>query len=236
MHRHFRFASLPAVLGCLIGCLSAGYAGAGQSLPSDDEIRARMNALSGGVADALARAGRETPKPGEIKIDVPAFMPAKRVDDLEVLARQFNSGRPVVQRSGSDLMVFVSRSMPEHLIKALARQAKDAGAVMVLRGLTGDSWQTTWKALAALNQGIGAEWIIHPEGFKQFNVVRVPTIVLADGRTASVMDDGCAEADSYAALEGDVSIEQALGVMKVRGEPVIRQMAVERIGRLRAAP
>lgn len=240
MPRHFRFNSLPAVLGCLIGCLigclSADHVGAGQSLPSDDEIRARMNALSGGVADTLARAGRETPKLGEIKIDVPAFMPAKRVDDLEVLARQFNSGSPVVQKSGSDLMVFVSLSMPEHIIKALARQAKDAGAVMVLRGLTGDSWQATWKALALLNQGIGAEWIIHPEGFKQFKVARVPTIVLADGRTASVMEDGCAEAGSYAALVGDVSIEQALGVMKVRGEPVIRQLAVDRIGKLRRAP
>lgn len=56
------------------------------------------------------------------------------------------------------------------------------------------------------------------------------------GRMASVMEDGCAEAGSYAALAGDVSIEQALGIMKIRGEPVISQSAVERLARLRRAP
>jgi conjugal transfer pilus assembly protein TrbC len=107
---------------------------------------------------------------------------------------------------------------------------------MVMRGLKAGSWQETWKVLAALNQGIGAEWIIHPEGFKQFKITKVPSIVLADGNTASVMEDGCARAGSYAALAGDVSIEQALGIMKVRGAPVISQLAVDRLGRLRRAP
>jgi conjugal transfer pilus assembly protein TrbC len=169
-------------------------------------------------------------------IDVPPAMSARRPVDLEALASQFNGGRPAVQKTGSDLMVFVSLSMPEHVIKVMARQAKEAGAVMVMRGLKAGSWQETWKALAALNQGIGAEWIIHPEGFKQFRITKVPSIVLADGNTASVMEDGCARAGSYAALAGDVSIEQALGIMKVRGEPVISQLAVDRLGRLRRAP
>jgi conjugal transfer pilus assembly protein TrbC len=195
-----------------------------------------MRALSGGVAEALDRAGREAPKPGEVRIDVPPALSAKRTVDLEALASQFNGGRPAVQKTGSDLMVFVSLSMPEHVIKVMARQAKEAGAVMVMRGLKAGSWQETWKALAALNQGIGAEWIIHPEGFKQFRITKVPSIVLADGNTASVMEDGCARAGSYAALAGDVSIEQALGIMKVRGKPVISQLAVDRLGRLRRAP
>jgi conjugal transfer pilus assembly protein TrbC len=195
-----------------------------------------MRALSGGVAEALDRAGREAPKPGEVRIDVPPALSAKRTVDLEALASQFNGGRPAVQKTGSDLMVFVSLSMPEHVIKVMARQAKEAGAVMVMRGLKAGSWQETWKALAALNQGIGAEWIIHPEGFKQFRITKVPSIVLADGNTASVMEDGCARAGSYAALAGDVSIEQALGIMKVRGAPVISQLAVDRLGRLRRAP
>jgi conjugal transfer pilus assembly protein TrbC len=163
-------------------------------------------------------------------------MSARRPVDLEALASQFNGGRPAVQKTGSDLMVFVSLSMPEHVIKVMARQAKEAGAVMVMRGLKAGSWQETWKVLAALNQGIGAEWIIHPEGFKQFKITKVPSIVLADGNTASVMEDGCARAGSYAALAGDVSIEQALGIMKVRGAPVISQLAVDRLGRLRRAP
>ncbi|MDP1904814.1 MAG: type-F conjugative transfer system pilin assembly protein TrbC [Pseudomonadota bacterium] len=230
----FRYAAV--ALGCLIASHAASHAGAAQALPSDDAIKARMRALSGGVPEALDRAGREAPKPGEVKIDVPPALPGNRMVDLEALARQFNGGRPAVQKTGSDLMVFVSLSMPEHVIQSLARQAKEAGAVMVLRGLKGGSWPETWKALAALNQGIGAEWIIHPEGFKQFKVAKVPTIVLADGRTASVLEDGCAEAASYAALAGDVSIEQALGIMKLRGEPVISQLAVGRLGRLRRAP
>ena len=217
-------------------CLVSSLASAAPTLPADDQITARMRALSGGVAEALDRAGREAPRPGEVKIDVPPAMSARRPVDLEALASQFNGGRPAVQKTGSDLMVFVSLSMPEHVIKVMARQAKEAGAVMVMRGLKAGSWQETWKALAALNQGIGAEWIIHPEGFKQFRITKVPSIVLADGNTASVMEDGCARAGSYAALAGDVSIEQALGIMKVRGEPVISQLAVDRLGRLRRAP
>jgi conjugal transfer pilus assembly protein TrbC len=229
----------PGLLRCAtftLGCLIASHAGAAQPLPSDDEIRARVRALSGGVTETLDRAGREGPKSGEVKIDVLPTLHGNRLVDLEALASQFNGGRPAVQKTGSDLMVFVSLSMPEHVIKALARQAKEAGAVMVLRGLKGGSWQETWKVLAALNQGIGAEWIIHPEGFKQFKVAKVPSIVLADGRTASVLEDGCAEAASYTALAGDVSIEQALGIMKMRGEPTISQLAVDRLGRLRRAP
>ena len=217
-------------------CLVSSLASAAPTLPADDQITARMRALSGGVAEALDRAGREAPKPGEVRIDVPPALSARRTVDLEALASQFNGGRPAVQKTGSDLMVFVSLSMPEHVIKVMARQAKEAGAVMVMRGLKAGSWQETWKALAALNQGIGAEWIIHPEGFKQFRIAKVPSIVLADGNTASVMEDGCARAGSYAALAGDVSIEQALGIMKVRGEPVISQLAVDRLGRLRRAP
>lgn len=219
-----------------LSCLIASHAGAAQTLPSDDEIRARVRALSGGVTETLDRAGRERPNPGEIRIDEPPALPDRRLDDLEALVRQFNGGKPALPKSGSDLMVFVSLSMPEHVLKALARQSKDAGAVMVLRGLKVGSWPETWKTLAALNQGIGAEWIIHPEGFKQFKVTKVPSIVLADGRTASALEDGCAEAASYAALAGDVSIEQALGIMKLRGEPVISQLAVDRLGRLRRAP
>lgn len=219
-----------------LSCLIAFPAHAAQSFPSDEEVKARMKALSGGVTDTLDRVGREAPKSGEIKIAVPPAQPGKRLDDLEALVRQFNGGRPVLPKSGSDLLVFVSLSMPEHVIQALARQAKEAGAVMVLRGLKGGSWPETWKALAALNQGIGAEWIIHPEGFKQFKVTKVPTIVLANGRTASVMEDGCAEAASYAALAGDVSIEQALGIMKMHGDSVISQLAAERLGRVWSQP
>ncbi len=234
--KHFSNVGWLRCVAFTLSCLIATHAGAAQPLPSDDEIRARVRVLSGGVTDTLDRAGREVPKLGEIRIDVPQALPGNRLDDLETLARQFNGGRPLLPKSGSDLMVFVSLSMPEHVIQALARQAKEAGAVMVLRGLKGGSWQETWRTLAALNQGIGAEWIIHPEGFKQFKVARVPTLVLADGRTASVMEDGCAEAGSYAALAGDVSIEQALGIMKMRGEPVLSQLAADRLARLRRVP
>lgn len=234
--KHVSNAGLFQYSAFALGCLIACHVGAAQPFPSDDEIRARVRALSGGVTETLDRAGREGQKPGEVKIDVLPTLHGNRLVDLEALASQFNGGRPAVQKTGSDLMVFVSLSMPEHVIKALARQARDAGAVMVLRGLKEGSWPETWKALAALNQSVGAEWIIHPEGFKQFKVAKVPSIVLADGRTASVMEDGCAETGSYTALAGDVSIEQALGIIKMRGEPVISQLAMDRLARLRRVP
>jgi type-F conjugative transfer system pilin assembly protein TrbC len=156
--------------------------------------------------------------------------------DLEALARQFNGGRPAVQKTGSDLMVFVSLSMPEHVIKALARQAKEAGAVMVLRGLKGGSWPETWKALAALNQGIGRNGSSIPRASSSSRSPRCPASCWRMGARPLSWKMGVPRPASYAALAGDVSIEQALGIMKMRGEPVISQLAVDRLGRLRRAP
>lgn len=71
------------------------------------------------------------------------------------------------------LLVFVSFSMPEASLKALAKDAGQHNAVLVLRGLYEDSFVKTASKLKDL--GIGVD--INPELFETHQVDAVPTFV-----------------------------------------------------------
>ena len=71
------------------------------------------------------------------------------------------------------LLVFVSFSMPEASLKALAKDAGQHNAVLVIRGLYEDSFVKTASKLKEL--GIGVD--INPELFESHNVTAVPTFV-----------------------------------------------------------
>jgi len=83
------------------------------------------------------------------------------------------------QKEDSRLLVFVSLSMPDASLKALAQDAKRHNAVLVMRGLYQDNFVKTAQKLQEL--GIAVD--IHPELFETHHVTSVPTFVkLKDGR------------------------------------------------------
>lgn len=132
------------------------------------------------------------------------------VDPMQIAQRyrEAGVGQPKATRM---LLVFVSTSMPEKALKMLGVQAKQAGAVMVLRGLKGPIDQPgvlaeTAKALRTVAEA-GADIQIDPKAFKRYNVTAVPTFVLADA------EEGCADevcsAEAHR-LVGDTTLAYAL--------------------------
>jgi len=219
----------------VLAMMFLGGAACAADMPTDTEIRARMQKQTAATADTISRAQREAPVAGSVRIDVPKPVITPRqakTDDLQDVIRKFNGGKPQAGKKGSDLMVFVSLSMPKETLTELSRQAKDAGAVLVLRGLKGGSWSKTMTEAKSVNKAL-VEWEIHPQLFKQFKIDAVPAIVLADASRIDPEYDGCAPDVAYASVVGDISIEQALDIIRMRAKPEFARDAEARFNALR---
>jgi type-F conjugative transfer system pilin assembly protein TrbC len=75
--------------------------------------------------------------------------------------------------SDSSLYIFVSFSMPKETLKALAVEAKRHNAVLVIRGLTHNSFLKTAIFLKELGESV----VLNPLLFRDYNVVVVPTFI-----------------------------------------------------------
>lgn len=91
------------------------------------------------------------------------------------------------------ILIFVSFSMPESSLKFLSHEASNHNAVLVMRGLVGDSFIKTAKKL----QNLGVTVDINPELFVTHKVFTVPTFIL--------IKDG----HPVYSLKGNVSLEFA---------------------------
>jgi type-F conjugative transfer system pilin assembly protein TrbC len=102
--------------------------------------------------------------------------------------------QPSFDSSGhkDQILVFVSFSMGESVLKELTKDATKRGARVIIRGLIDNSWQKTLEKLKTLQANVD----IDPEAFKRFDVKVVPTFVL-------VREKG------FSSLEGNVSFSYA---------------------------
>lgn len=123
--------------------------------------------------------------------------------------------RVEIPKTGTDLMVFISLSMPREVIVELSKQAKQHGAMMMLRGFAGDSMAKTEEIAKALNVG-GAVWQINPDAFKVFKIKAVPAIVLAAAGASSILEEGCAKPTNFVVVNGNQSFEVALQTIRRR--------------------
>jgi type-F conjugative transfer system pilin assembly protein TrbC len=71
-------------------------------------------------------------------------------------------------------LIFVSSSMPVASLKILAHQAKEQGAILVIRGMVKDSMVETAKLVDEINHPLD----IDPKLFEQFEVIQVPTFLI----------------------------------------------------------
>jgi len=108
----------------------------------------------------------------------------------------------------SNLLIFISFSMPDNLIKEYIQQAKKAGAVLVLRGMIDQSISKTAIKLNTINNKQGVNAIIDPNLFKLYNITKVPTIVLAQYEGYPCLD--CKQSLIYDKISGSISLEYAL--------------------------
>jgi type-F conjugative transfer system pilin assembly protein TrbC len=81
-------------------------------------------------------------------------------------------------KSNTEVYVFVSLSMPKPALIALNREAAQLGATLVLRGLKENSYQKTALYLQEIIAKTGQGFLIHPELFKRYEILHVPSVVL----------------------------------------------------------
>ncbi|WP_434778547.1 type-F conjugative transfer system pilin assembly protein TrbC [Neisseria sp. Ec49-e6-T10] len=133
------------------------------------------------------------------------------VDPMEVAERYKARTIDSTLKNETDLLVFVSFSMPEASLMRIASEAKKTGAILVLRGFKNGSMKETVAASQNIN-GLGAQVMIHPELFTQFNVVDVPTFALAktSDELSGCANDEQATCTEHYVIKGDVSLHAVL--------------------------
>ncbi|MFO0373794.1 MAG: type-F conjugative transfer system pilin assembly protein TrbC [Alphaproteobacteria bacterium] len=92
----------------------------------------------------------------------------------------------------NQLLVFVSFSMGDEMIRTLFEDAVKKGARVLIRGLIENSWQKTLEKLKKIQANVD----IDPEAFKRFEVTVVPTFVLVHKK-------------GFSSLQGSVSLSYA---------------------------
>ena len=145
---------------------------------------------------------------------------------------------PMGQKSGPQLYVFVSFSMPEITLKRLLTQASQIEASLILRGLIDDDIVQTKTRIAQLMEAddnghtrIKGGFAIDPTLFERFDIQQVPTFVLTDTPAPRCTDAGCEEV-SFARLSGDTTMVYALETI-AREAPAMSASATELLSRIR---
>ena len=134
----------------------------------------------------------------------------------------------------SQVLVFLSFSMPEKSLQAWLLQCKQSGATPVIRGLIHNSFKDTMTAILALSKKTGIGMQLDPILFKTFAVTKVPAVVYVKDTPACPANMNCKSVD-YDSLYGDVSLDYALE--KMRGDkhsedPVLDRMILRLRGGL----
>jgi len=170
------------------------------------------------------------PPPDLLGADVPGSIPLTLAEAMDKygdrVRKQQASEHPLPQ-----VMVFLSFSVPQARLASYSSQVKEVGGVILLRGMhEGSIKKTLAKTLESTPKG-DVPWLIHPDLFRQFKIDKVPAIVIAD-REGLQPEGVTAVQTNYAKVEGDVSVELALKMIKERGNSVMAAMATERLERL----
>jgi conjugal transfer pilus assembly protein TrbC len=193
-------------------------------LPTDEEIRQAQRRAVDVLNKLPAPAVAREQTAGMPKIEtIP--QPAAPRPNIDAIAERYKQiAQPASEKTASDLMVFVSLSMPKGALEKIVAQAEKSGATLMFRGLKGDSMKTMTAALRDLIGSRKVSAAIHPPAFQQFSVTQVPAVVLARSSAGNVLEDGCAQADTFVKVTGDVTLDYALDYIE-RNSPAWAQMA-----------
>ena len=115
----------------------------------------------------------------------------------------------------SQVLIFVSLSMPEQSLKLWAEQASKVNGKLLLRGFVEDSLQKTTEETLRIFKEPKAYFLVHPETFEKFNIDKVPAVVIAN--PDNCLEDDC-PALAFDVVYGDTSLEDALNKIASDGE------------------
>ena len=119
-------------------------------------------------------------------------------------------------RYESQILIFVSTSIPETTVKRYVQQTQHIGAALVFRGLINDSMKDTQVYLSQLlgtdQTGVKPTILIDPTLYSRFNIKQVPTTVVTESEIKPCQQDGC-PTPVHHKVAGDVSLAWALGLV-----------------------
>ena len=122
---------------------------------------------------------------------------------------EFNRGRKDSKEKLTGFMVFISASIPETSLKAIARDVKKIRGNIFLIGMIDGSMIKTAELVKLLNEE-GVPVAIHPKAFEIFKIESVPAYVLVDKKEGS-------DERVHDKLIGNVSVAYALSAFAERG-------------------
>ncbi len=209
-------------LFCLFASIGAWADGANNmvpALPSDATINAVMGQARVQANRDMATTGKagslpSVAVPGVPSLSVPDFMRQKGFGGALPLAAAATDRITNQMKQERTLMVAVTLTMPDDRLMDYAQQAKESGAVLILRGLpVNTSLPQAEVRIARINHGVNATWNIDPTVFRKFKINHVPAAILVDDFSARKMETSCAPEVSFLRVDGDVSIREALAIM-----------------------
>lgn len=194
-----------------------GTVGAQGALPTDFDVRQAQQKMR----EVMGTSGSQPiPLPAAPVVPRIERLPKPQVapSDIGQIAESFRT-LPISKSASSDrgpeLMVFVSFSMPKASLERIVTESERTGAVLVLRGLKGNSLTRMGDEVAQLVGKRSVTAIVHPPAFTQFKVTQVPSLVLASASQATrIGTDGCSSPSSYVKVDGDVSQGYALDLIE----------------------
>ncbi len=154
--------------------------------------------------------------------------PSGQSIDIDALANQgqqlFRSAEQSAKRYESQVLVFISSSMPEQTVIHYLQQARRIDASLVLRGFVGDTLLNTKRYIHDILMASGdpeapSSILIDPTLYQRFSITRVPSIVVTESAIEPCREEACAPPVHHL-VGGDVSLDWALGL-------VSRQIASE---------
>ena len=113
------------------------------------------------------------------------------------------------QTSNYPLMIFVSASIPKSSLKDLMIQAREAGGVLVFRGLIEGSIRNSQQFLAEIaKENVSA--IIDPRLFESFTIELVPSFVLLARNSQDCEQSNCNFTPIHDRITGNITLNYAL--------------------------
>ena len=116
------------------------------------------------------------------------------------------------------LLIFVSFSMSKNSLVAWSEQASKAGGRLVMRGFKDNSPKATIQHLInTLGENGAGNIIIDPTYFEQFNITKVPAVVVTEGAIVHCNEAEC-KTPHHDVLYGDVGLKYALEHLTDKGD------------------
>jgi type-F conjugative transfer system pilin assembly protein TrbC len=117
----------------------------------------------------------------------------------------------------SNIIIFVSFSMPKESIKQWIKEGQEINAPVVIRGLINNSFKETINVLYQLNKESTGGVQLDPTLFKKYQIDKVPAVLVTDTEHC-LSNQTCKKHDDV--VYGDVTLFYALKKIAMQDDEV----------------